>query len=120
VICSGKVYYDLLAERDDRNINDIYLMRLEQLYPVANIALQKELKRFENAEIIWCQEEPENQGAWSFINPHIERNLIEIGSKETRPKYIGRKAAAAPATGLASTHKKEQMTLIDQALTLKG
>jgi 2-oxoglutarate dehydrogenase E1 component len=120
VICSGKVYYDLLAERDDRNINDIYLMRLEQLYPVANIALQKELKRFKNAEIIWCQEEPENQGAWSFINPHIERNLIEIGSKETRPKYIGRKAAAAPATGLASTHKKEQMTLIDQALTLKG
>ncbi|MBT3953196.1 MAG: 2-oxoglutarate dehydrogenase E1 component [Rhodobacterales bacterium] len=120
VICSGKVYYDLLSERDDRNINDIYLMRLEQLYPVANIALQKELKRFKNAEIIWCQEEPENQGAWSFINPHIERNLIEVGSKQTRPKYVGRKAAAAPATGLASTHKKEQMTLIDQALTLKG
>ena len=75
---------------------------------------------FKNAEIIWCQEEPENQGAWSFINPHIERNLIEVGSKQTRPKYVGRKAAAAPATGLASTHKKEQMTLIDQALTLKG
>ena len=95
-------------------------MRVEQLYPVANIALKKEMKRFINAEIVWCQEEPKNQGAWSFINPHIERNLIEIDAKHTRPKYIGRKSAAAPATGLASTHKKEQIMLVDQALTLKG
>jgi len=120
VICTGKVYFDLLSERDERGINDIYLMRVEQLYPVANIALKKEMKRFINAEIVWCQEEPKNQGAWSFINPHIERNLIEIDAKHTRPKYIGRKSAAAPATGLASTHKKEQIMLVDQALTLKG
>jgi|TARA_B110000914_G_scaffold226241_1_gene249986 2-oxoglutarate dehydrogenase E1 component len=120
VMCSGKIYYDLLAERDERGIDNIYLLRIEQLYPVANAALQKEMKRFKNADVVWCQEEPQNQGAWSFINPHIERNLNELGAKYTRPQYIGRKAAAAPATGLASTHKKEQIALVDQALTLKG
>jgi len=120
VMCSGKIYYDLLAERDERGIDNIYLLRIEQLYPVANAALQKEMKRFKNADVVWCQEEPKNQGAWSFINPHIERNLNELGAKHTRPQYIGREAAAAPATGLASTHKKEQIALVDQALTLKG
>jgi 2-oxoglutarate dehydrogenase E1 component len=120
VMCSGKVYYDLLAERDERGIDDIYLLRVEQLYPVANKAMQTEFARFKGAEFIWCQEEPKNQGAWSFIEPHIERNLIEAGAKHTRPTYVGRKPGAAPATGLASTHKKEQTALVNDALTLKG
>ena len=120
VMCSGKVYYDLLAERDARGIDDIYLLRVEQLYPVANKAMQVEFARFKGAEFIWCQEEPKNQGYWSFIEPHIERNLIEAGAKHTRPTYAGRKSAAAPATGLASTHKTEQAALVNDALTMKG
>ena len=120
VLCSGKVYYDLLAERDERGIYDVYLLRVEQLYPVANKAMQEEFARFKNAEFIWCQEEPKNQGAWSFIEPHIEENLIKAGAKHTRPTFVGRKPGAAPATGLASTHKKEQAALVNDALTLKG
>ena len=120
VLWSGKVYYDLLAERDARGIDDIYLLRVEQLYPVANKAMQVEFARFKGAEFIWCQEEPKNQGYWSFIEPHIERNLIEAGAKHTRPTYAGRKSAAAPATGLASTHKTEQAARVNDALTMKG
>jgi 2-oxoglutarate dehydrogenase E1 component len=119
-MCSGKVYYDLLAERDARGINDIYLMRLEQLYPHPEEALSEELKRFKNAEFIWCQEEPQNQGYWTFINPHIENVLIDIGAKNSRPAYVGRNAAAAPATGLASNHKLQQDALVNDALTLGG
>jgi 2-oxoglutarate dehydrogenase E1 component len=120
VMCSGKVYYDLLAKRDARGINDIYLMRLEQLYPHPEEALSEELKRFKNAEFIWCQEEPQNQGYWTFINPHIENVLIDIGAKNSRPAYVGRNAAAAPATGLASNHKLQQDALVNDALTLGG
>ena len=120
VMCTGKVYYDLLEERDARGIKDVYILRMEQLYPVPNKAMIEEFSRFKNAEFVWCQEEPENQGAWTFVNPHIERNLIEVKAKHTRPTYAGRVSAAAPATGLAATHKKEQAALVNDALTLKG
>jgi 2-oxoglutarate dehydrogenase E1 component len=120
VVCSGKVYFDLLEERDARGITDVYLMRLEQLYPYAKDAMREEFTRFKNAEFVWCQEEPKNQGAWLYINPHIENALIEAKCKVTRPIYAGRKPASAPATGLASIHKKEQAALVDDALTLKG
>ena len=119
VLCSGKVYYDLLAERDKREIRDIYLMRVEQIYPVPKIALTKELSRFKQADIVWCQEEPQNQGVWSFINPHLEELLLKIGAKHTRPIYVGRGEAAAPATGLARSHKEEQDSLVNDALSLK-
>jgi 2-oxoglutarate dehydrogenase E1 component len=120
VICSGKVYYDLLEERDERGIRDIYLMRIEQFYPFPAISMVSELGRFKKAEIYWCQEEPKNQGAWSFIEPNIEWVLNRIGSKSLRPLYVGRGASASPATGLASIHKSQQAALIDEALTLKG
>jgi len=120
VLCSGKVYYDLLAERDARGITDIYLMRMEQLYPHPEESLTEELKRFKNADFIWCQEEPQNQGYWAFINPHIENVLIDLKVKNSRPVYVGRKAAAAPATGLASNHKLQQDALVNDALTLGG
>ena len=120
VMCSGKVYFDLLAERDARGITDIYLMRLEQLYPHPEESMSEELKRFKNADFIWCQEEPQNQGYWTFINPHIENVLIDIGIKNSRPAYVGRAAAAAPATGLASNHKLQQDALVNDALTLGG
>lgn len=120
VLCSGKVYYDLLAERDARGITDVYLLRVEQFYPVPAQSLVKELTRFKNAEVIWCQEEPKNQGAWTFIEPNIEWILGRIGAKHARPVYAGRPASASPATGLASHHKAQQNALVDQALTLKG
>ncbi|GAA6209545.1 2-oxoglutarate dehydrogenase E1 component [Cognatishimia sp. WU-CL00825] len=120
VMCSGKVYYDLLEERDARGIDDIYLMRIEQFYPFPAISLVKELERFKGAEMVWCQEEPKNQGAWTFIEPNIEWVLGRIKAKNTRPIYVGRQASASPATGLASQHKAQQAALVNDALTIEG
>ncbi len=120
VMCSGKVYYDLLEERDTRGIDDIYLLRIEQFYPFPAMSLVKELERFPQAEMVWCQEEPKNQGGWTFVEPNIEWVLGRIKAKHTRPVYVGRAASASPATGLASTHKAQQQALVDEALTIKG
>ena len=120
VICSGKVYYDLLEERDKRGITDIYLLRLEQFYPFPAQSMVKELSRFSGAEFVWCQEEPKNQGAWTFVEPNIEWILTRIEHKNTRPIYVGRNTSASPATGLASQHKAEQAALVNEALTLEG
>ncbi|MDA5095155.1 2-oxoglutarate dehydrogenase E1 component [Aliiroseovarius sp. KMU-50] len=120
VLCSGKVYYDLLEERDKRGINDIYLMRLEQFYPFPAMSMVREMERFKNAEIVWCQEEPKNQGSWSFVEPNIEWVQTRIGAKHTRPIYAGRPASASPATGLASMHKAQQEALVNDALNMEG
>ncbi len=119
VMCSGKVYFDLLEERDARGIDDIYLMRVEQFYPFPAQSAVSELSRFKNADVVWCQEEPKNQGAWTFIEPNIEWVLGRIKAKHGRPVYAGRAASASPATGLASAHKAQQAALVDDALTLK-
>ncbi|MBQ4823492.1 2-oxoglutarate dehydrogenase E1 component [Leisingera sp. HS039] len=118
VMCSGKVYYDLLEERDARGIDDVYLMRVEQFYPFPAISMVKELERFKQAEMVWCQEEPKNQGAWSFIEPNIEWVLTRIKAKHTRPVYTGRATSASPATGLASQHKAQQAALVNEALSI--
>jgi len=120
IMCSGKVYFDLLAERDARGLDDVYLLRIEQLYPVPTQSLRSELARFKEAEIVWCQEEPKNQGAWSFIEPNLEWVLAQVGTRESRPRYVGRPASASPATGLASKHKAQQDALINDALTFEG
>lgn len=120
VMCSGKVYYDLLEERDARGIDDIYLLRVEQFYPFPAQSAVKELERFKQAEVVWCQEEPKNQGAWTFIEPNIEWVLGRIKAKHPRPIYVGRATSASPATGLASQHKAQQAALVDDALTLKS
>ncbi|MEW2917914.1 2-oxoglutarate dehydrogenase E1 component [Ruegeria sp. ANG10] len=120
VMCSGKVYYDLLEERDARGIDDVYLMRIEQFYPFPAHSLINELERFKGAEMVWCQEEPKNQGAWTFIEPNIEWVLTRIGAKHTRPRYVGRATSASPATGLASQHKAQQEALVNEALSLEG
>ena len=120
VMCSGKVYYDLLEERDARGIDDVYLLRFEQFYPFPAQSAVKELERFQNAEMVWCQEEPKNQGAWTFIEPNIEWVLGRIKAKHPRPQYVGRATSASPATGLASQHKAQQAALVDEALTIKG
>lgn len=118
VITSGKVYFDLLEERDARGIDDIYLLRVEQYYPFPALALIKELSRFANAEMIWCQEEPRNQGAWHYIEPNLEWLLGKIGSKSSRVDYVGRVATASPATGLLRQHQVQQRQIVDQALTI--
>ncbi len=82
------------------------------------VSLVKELERFPQAEMIWCQEEPKNQGAWTFIEPNIEWVLTRIGSKHTRPQYVGRATSASPATGLASQHKAQQAALVNEALSI--
>ena len=120
VLCSGKVYFDLLEERDSRGIDDVYLLRVEQFYPFPALSMVKELERFPNADFVWCQEEPKNQGGWTFMEPNIEWVLSRIGAKNARPLYAGRAAAASPATGLASAHKAQQAALVDDALTIKG
>jgi 2-oxoglutarate dehydrogenase E1 component len=107
VLCSGKVYYDLYDEREKRGANDIYLLRVEQLYPFPLKALVAILSRFKQAEIFWCQEEPKNMGAWTFVGPYLEWVLGQAGCKTKRPVYAGRPAAAATATGLMSKHLAE-------------
>jgi 2-oxoglutarate dehydrogenase E1 component len=116
VLCSGKVYYDLYEEREKRGIDDIYLMRVEQLHPFPTKALVQELFRFKEAEIAWCQEEPRNMGAWFFVDPFLEWILNQIKAKYRVPSYAGRPAAAATATGLMSKHLAQLKALLDDAL----
>ena len=118
VICSGKVYYDLLAERDAQGLDDVYLLRLEQFYPFPALSMTRELSRFKNADVVWCQEEPKNQGAWFFVEPNLEWVLGRIGAHVSRPVYAGRPASASPATGLAAQHKAEQEKLVNAALAV--
>jgi len=116
VLCSGKVYYDLYEEREKRGVDDVYIMRVEQLYPVPLKALVLELGRFKNAEVVWCQEEPRNMGAWHFIEPYLEWVLNQIHAPNRRPRYAGRAAAAATATGLMSKHLAQLKAFLDEAL----
>jgi len=116
VLCSGKVYYDLYEEREKREINDVYLMRVEQLYPIPAKSLMTELLRFKDAEIIWCQEEPKNQGAWNFMEPNIEWVLEQVGARSRRPRYVGRPASASTASGLMSKHLQELNKFLSDAL----
>ncbi len=116
VICSGKVYYDLLEEREAKKLSDVYLMRVEQLYPFPGDSLLEELERFPHAKIVWCQEEPQNMGAWTFVEPFIEKTLEDLDHFVKRPVYVGRPAAASPATGLLSRHKEQQARIVHDAL----
>ena len=116
VLCSGKVYYDLYDEREKRGVDDVYLLRMEQLYPFPARALIQELGRFKDAEMVWCQEEPKNMGAWSFIEPNLEWVLDHIGAKHKRPRYAGRPSSAATATGLMSKHTRELKAFLEEAL----
>jgi 2-oxoglutarate dehydrogenase E1 component len=115
VLCSGKVYYDLLEDREKRGINDVYLLRLEQLYPFPAKALLDELGRFKNAEIVWCQEEPKNMGAWTFIQPYVDWVLEQMGRTNDRPRYVGRPASASTATGLMRTHIAQLQQFLEEA-----
>ncbi|MCB5174470.1 2-oxoglutarate dehydrogenase E1 component [Microvirga lenta] len=115
VICTGKVYYDLFEEREKRGIDDVYLMRVEQLYPFPAKSLAAELARFKKADVVWCQEEPKNMGSWTFVEPYLEWVLKTAGSKVDRPRYVGRAASAATATGLMSKHQAQLQAFLDEA-----
>ena len=107
VLCSGKVYYDLLDEREARGANDVYLLRLEQFYPWPMKSLTTELGRFKAAELVWCQEEPKNMGGWSFVDPWLELTLGKMKVAAKRARYVGRPATASTAAGVMSRHKRE-------------
>jgi 2-oxoglutarate dehydrogenase E1 component len=119
VICSGKVYYDLLEEREKRNINNIAIVRLEQIYPFPHNTLKRVLEERPDAEVVWCQEEPKNMGSWVFVDSRLEDVMSQVGGKFLRPHYVGRPEASSPATGTMVRHTEEQNKLVSDALDLK-
>ena len=118
ILCTGKIYYELFQERARLKLQNIFLLRLEQLYPFPRSALLEQLSRFPQAEVVWCQEEPENMGAWTYVDRRIEDVLSELDGSSKRPLYVGRPEAASPATGNLNRHVIEQEKLIDQAFTI--
>ncbi|MBA3813370.1 MAG: 2-oxoglutarate dehydrogenase E1 component [Alphaproteobacteria bacterium] len=118
VLCSGKVYYDLLEKRETEGIKNIAIIRLEQLYPFPHEELIEILKPYMKADVIWCQEEPMNMGAWTYLDRRLEAVLIKANFHKNRPHYVGRPEAASPATGLFSHHIFEQNLLVSLALNL--
>ena len=116
VLCTGKVYYDLLDAREAAGQGDTYIYRVEQLYPFPARALIVELARFPMAHVVWCQEEPRNMGAWSHVEPSIEWVLNQAAVASKRAEYAGRPASASTATGQASRHATEQKKLLAEAL----
>jgi len=116
IMCSGKVYYDLYDEREKRGIDDIYILRIEQLYPFPTKALVAELSRFKQAEMVWCQEEPRNMGAWFFVDVFLQWILNQIGAKHRTMRYAGRPASASTAVGQMSKHLAQLKQFLDEAL----
>ncbi|MEO6386738.1 MAG: 2-oxoglutarate dehydrogenase E1 component [Croceibacterium sp.] len=119
VLCSGKVYYDLFEAREKAGLKDVSIVRLEQLYPFPGDPLGLRLERMKGLEqVVWCQEEPKNNGAWFFVESQIEAALNASGHDGMRPGYAGREQAASPATGLAKRHQMQQESLVNVALGL--
>ena len=116
ILCSGKVYYDLLDAREAEGKDDVYILRLEQFYPWPMRSLTTELNRFANAELIWCQEEPKNMGGWTFVDPWLELTLARMKIAAKRARYVGRPASASTAAGLMSRHTRELKAFLAEAL----
>ena len=115
ILCSGKVYYDLVEARAKSGRDDVYILRLEQFYPWPMKSLSGLLKRFPNAELVWCQEEPKNMGGWTFVDPWLELTLERLSIRAKRARYVGRPASASTAAGLMSRHNKELETFLNEA-----
>jgi 2-oxoglutarate dehydrogenase E1 component len=118
VLCSGKVYYDLLQAREETGASQVHLLRLEQLYPFPADALIEELQQYKNCDLVWCQEEPRNMGAWFMMSELIEEVAKVAGCAKPRLRYAGRHASASPATGNHARHVAEQKALVEGALAL--
>jgi 2-oxoglutarate dehydrogenase E1 component len=117
ILCTGKVYFDLMEEREKRGENRIQILRLEQLYPFPENVLAQELNRFPRAELVWCQEEPQNQGAWNFVRHRIEDTVARLGGKACL-RYAGRPEYASTAAGLMKQHQAELAAFLNDALSL--
>jgi len=115
IMCSGKVYFDLIERRAETGRDDVYILRLEQFYPWPLKSLSKELKRFKNAELVWVQEEPKNMGGWTFVDPWLELTLERLSIAAKRARYVGRPASASTAAGLMSRHLKELDAFLKEA-----
>ena len=118
IACSGKVYYDLVKKREEKGHDDVAIVRVEQLYPFPHKAFSTELKKYANAiEVVWCQDEPQNQGAWFFVQHYLHENMVE----GQRLGYSGRAASASPAVGYSHLHQEQQKALVEGAFgKLKG
>src|SRR5690606_5020823 len=116
LVCSGKVYYDIVNARKEAERNDVVVLRIEQLYPFAHKAFQAELEKYSNAkEIVWVQDEPQNQGPWFYVQHHLYENMT-AGQKLG---YAGRSASASPAVGYLAKHQEQQRALLEQAMAPK-
>jgi len=116
VLCSGKVYYDIVRAREEKGITDIAVARVEQISPFPFDLVKRHAENFPNAEIVWAQEEPKNQGPWGYVRPRIETSLREIDAERGRPMYVGRKPSASTATGDKKLHVVEQNSVVEAAL----
>lgn len=115
VLCTGKVYYDLEKHRQETGVTDVAIARVEQIAPFPFDLVAQEIKRFPNAQVTWCQEEPRNMGAWSYVWPRIQTSTRVLLGKELNPSYAGRLAAASPAAGSSKIHDAEQAKLVADA-----
>ena len=116
VMCSGKIYYDLIEARENIKNDDIVFIRIEQLYPFPAKTLANLLKKYEKAEFIWCQEEPKNMGAWNTVRNYIDRTLEIIYFNRDKVKYVGRKASSSTATGNLNKHLAQQKEILEKVL----
>jgi 2-oxoglutarate dehydrogenase E1 component len=115
ILCSGKVYFDITDQRAKLGRDDVYVLRLEQFYPWPLKSLSSVLKRFKNADLVWCQEEPKNMGGWTFVDPWLELTLDRMSIKAKRARYVGRPASASTAAGLMARHIKELEAFLTEA-----
>ena len=120
VLCGGKVYYDLVEKRREKELNNTAIVRVEQLYPYPEARLAEVLASYPNVkELVWAQEEPKNQGAWLFIAPRLYEGLMTSG-KQIKLSFAGREESAAPACGSPYLHAKQQAQLINDALAIEA
>jgi 2-oxoglutarate dehydrogenase E1 component len=119
VLCTGKLYYELLEEREKRGASKVHFLRLEQLYPFPGDVLRQYFEQYRQCRLVWCQEEPRNMGAWDFVKELLIEVAREAGCEHPMVRYAGRESSASPATGLLRDHQAEQAELIDKALGLE-
>ena len=117
IVCSGQIYYDLANERQKRGVNDVAIVRSEQIAPFPWRSLEPSLRRFKNAKVQWVQEEPKNQGAWSFMEPRIRNLQAHIGNANTEPLFAGRGISPSTATGYAKQHNAELQSILENAFS---
>ena len=113
MLCTGQIYYELLAEREKRGRTDVAIVRLEQIAPFAFDKVAKYCAKYDNAEVVWAQQEPKNMGCYSYVMPRTMTATRELNKKEKRPRYVGRLVSSAPATGMTKVHKREYQNILE-------